>query len=246
LETAEMENTTLVALSRQAALRRKMDVVANNFANMNTTGYKAERMLFVEQLVANRDANGLRGDPLAFVRDVATVRDFSQGHERETGNPLDLAIEGEGFFAVESPTGELYTRNGRFRIDENGQLVNEQGMPVLTSNGGPIYFSATDTDITVSRDGVVSTENGEIGRLRVVRFENPNDLQVIGGLMSSPDRPAEMESVNLVQGMLEGSNVEPIVEMERMIRLHRAYDSARLLIDKEDERIKRMVQVYSG
>jgi flagellar basal-body rod protein FlgF len=120
-------------------------------------------------------------------------------------------------------------------------------MPVLTSNGGPIYFSVTDTQITVSRDGVVSTENGEIGRLRIVRFENPNDLQAVGdGLLSSPDRPAEMDSVNLIQGMLEGSNVEPIVEMERMIRLHRAYDSARLLIDKEDERIKRMVQVYSG
>jgi flagellar basal-body rod protein FlgF len=242
-----MENTALIALSRQAALRRQMDVVANNIANMNTTGFKSERMMFVEHLVPNRDGNGIRGDALAFVRDIATARDFSQGRESETGNPLDLAIEGEGFFVVGSPTGELYTRNGRFRADENGQLVTEHGMPVLTSNGGPIFFSPADTEITVSRDGIVSTENGEIGRLRIVRFENPYNLQVVsGGLMSSPDRPEDVESVNLIQGMLEGSNVEPIIEMTRMIRVQRAYDSARMLIDKEDERIKRMVQVYSG
>jgi flagellar basal-body rod protein FlgF len=242
-----MENTALVALSHQAALRRQMDVVANNIANMNTTGYKGERMMFVEHLVPNRDENGLRGEALSFVRDIATARDFSQGQERETGNPLDLAIEGEGFFVVESPSGERYTRNGRFRVDESGQLITEHGLPVQTSSGGPIFFSPADTDITVSRDGVVSTENGEIGRLRIVRFENPHNLQVVsGGLMSSPDRPEDMESVNLMQGVLEGSNVEPIVEMTRMIRVQRAYDSARKLIDKEDERIKRMVQVYSG
>ena len=242
-----MENTAHIALSHQAALRRQMDVVANNIANMNTTGYKGERMMFVEHLVPNRDGNGVRGDALSFVRDIATARDFSQGRESETGNPLDLAIEGEGFFAVESPSGEQYTRNGRFRVDESGQLITEHGMPVLTSTGGPIFFSPADTEITVSRDGVVSTENGEIGRLRIVRFENPHHLQVVsGGLMSSPDRPAEVESVNLMQGMLEGSNVEPIIEMTRMMRVQRAYDSARKLIDKEDERIKRMVQVYSG
>jgi flagellar basal-body rod protein FlgF len=242
-----MENTALIALSHQAALRRQMDVVANNFANMNTTGYKSERTMFVEHLIPSRDGNGLGGDALAFVRDIATARDFSQGRERETGNPLDLAIEGEGFFAVESPGGERYTRNGRFSVDESGQLITAHGMAVLTSNGGPIYFSPADTDITISRDGVVSTENGEIGRLRIVRFENPHNLRVVsGGLMSSPDRPEEMETVNVMQGVLEGSNVEPILEMVRMIRVQRAYDSARRLIDKEDERIKRMVQVYSG
>ncbi len=242
-----MENTALIALSHQAALRRQMDVVANNFANMNTTGYKGERMMFVEHLVPNRDDNGLKGDALAFVRDVATARDFSQGRESETGNPLDLAIEGEGFFVVESPSGERYTRNGRFRVDEGGQLITEHGMPVQTSSGGPIFFSPTDTDITVSQDGVVSSQNGEIGRLRIVRFENPHNLQVVsGGLMSSPDRPEDVESVNIMQGVLEGSNVEPIIEMTRMMRVQRAYDSARKLIDKEDERIKKMVQVYSG
>ena len=241
-----MENTTLVSLSHQAALRRKMDVVANNFANMNTTGYKSERMMFVEHLVPSRDENGSRGESLAFVRDIATARDFSQGRERETGNPLDLAIEGEGFFVVESPSGERYTRNGRFRVDEGGQLTNEHGMPVLTSSGGPIFFSPADNDINVSRDGVVSSENGEIGRLRIVRFENPHHLQVVsGGLMSSPERPEDVESVNVMQGMLEGSNVEPIIEMTRMMRVQRAYDSARKLIDKEDERIKKMVRVYS-
>jgi len=242
-----MENTALIALSHQAALRRQMDVVANNFANVNTTGYKGERMMFVQHLVRGGEGNAPGGDKLAFVRDIATARDFSQGREQETGNPLDLAIEGDGFFVVESPTGERYTRNGRFRMDESGQLINEQGMPVQTTSGGPIYFGPTDTEITVAKDGTVSSENGVIGRLRIVRFDNPNNLRVVaGGLMSSQDPPIAMDSANVLQGVLEGSNVEPISELVRMISVHRAYDHARRLIDSEDDRIKKMVQVYAG
>ncbi len=243
----EMENTSLITLSHQGALRRHMDVVANNFANVNTTGYKSERMMFVEHLVRTRDGNGRHGGALAFVRDIATARDFSQGRQQETGNPLDLAIEGDGFFAVDTPGGERYSRNGRFHIDDTGQLVTGHGLAVLTTSGGPMFFSPTDTAITVSRDGTVSSENGEIGRLRIVRFDNPHGLQAVaGGLMAAQEPPIDTEPVNVVQGVLEGSNVEPIVEMERMIRVNRAYDDARRMIEREDERIKKMAQVYAG
>ena len=248
--TQTMENTLLVATSHQGALRRQMEVIAHNFANMNTTGFKRERMMFVDHLVRGAGAAGGDGASdgnLAFVRDVATYRDLSEGNLTQTGNPLDVAIEGDGFFAIGSPDGERYSRNGSFVLDDEGQLVTGNGMPVLTGGGQPIYFSTADTEITISRDGTISTENGELGRLRVVRFEDPHSMRrVEGGLMSSDDTPEEVVVPRVVQGMIEGSNVEPILEMERMISVHRAYERSKKLVDGENERIRKMIQVYAS
>ena len=242
-----MENTSLVAVSHQAALRRQMETIAHNVANMNSTGFKAERMMFVDHLVRNPGGDQLRDPKLSFVRDVATVRDLSSGHMQHTGNPLDLAIEGEGFFVVQTPDGDRYTRNGRLRIDDTGQVVTDHGLPLLTSGGQPIVLSATDTDIAISRDGTVSSENGVLGRFRVVRFDNPQTLRMVAaGLMASDGAPEEMNTPRIVQGMLEGSNVEPIVEMERMISVHRAYESTQKLITGEHERMRKMMEVYAS
>lgn len=241
-----MENSLYITLSRQGVLRRQMDITANNIANMNTTGYKAQHPVFSEYLVRNRDDRGSLGDTLAFVRDVATVRDTSEGPMQQTGNPLDVAIQGDGYFVVESPNGPLYTRNGRFRIDETGQLVTEHGHPVMADAGAAIVFDGSETDIGIGRDGTVSTRFGDLGRLRIVRFDNPQELQAVaGGLMTTGAVPEDMESPNIQQGMLEGSNVEGVVEMTRMIEVQRAYESARKLIDSEDERIKKMIQEYA-
>ncbi len=109
-----METTTLIALSRQGGLRRQLDVVANNIANMNTTGFKGERMMFVEHLVKSQESGKLLGTKLSFARDIATMLDVSEGPMETTGNPLDLAITGEGYFVIQTENGERYTRNGRF------------------------------------------------------------------------------------------------------------------------------------
>ncbi len=237
-----MENTSFIALSRQGTLRRQMSVIANNIANMNTTGFKGEKMMFIQHIVKTPSSDRLGQDRLAFVRDIATVRDTSEGPLKRTGNPLDVAISGDGYFVVETPSGELYTRNGHFRMDETGQLVTQNGDPVLSDGGQPFFFSPEDTDITISRDGTVSTENGTLGRLRVVSFENKQDLRMVaGGLMASNKTAEDMDSPDLVQHMLEGSNVQPIIEMTRMIETQRSYDGAKKLIDREDERIKRMI-----
>lgn len=241
-----MENSLYIALSRQGALRRQMDITANNIANMNTTGFKAQHPVFAEYLVRNRDDRGALGGTLAFVRDVATVRDTSAGPIQQTGNPLDVAIEGDGYFVVDGPDGPLYTRNGRFRIDETGQLVTEHGHPVMADAGAAIVLDEGGSDIGIGRDGTVSTRFGDLGRLRIVRFENPQELQAVsGGLMTTEAVPEEMESPKVQQGMLEGSNVEGVVEMTRMIEVQRAYEGARKLIDSEDERIKKMIQEYA-
>ncbi len=237
-----MENTSFVTLSRLTTLRREMSVIANNLANMNTTGFKGEKMMFVEHLVRSRDENGILGEKIAYVRDVATVRDLSEGPLKATENPLDVAIHGEGYFVVETPNGDRYTRNGNFTLDTDGQLVTLQGDPVLSDTGQPFYFTPQDRNIEIARDGTITTDAGELGRLQVVQFENPRQLkEVSGGLYDTEATPTPVDEPNVVQSMLEGSNVEPIVEMTRMIDVQRSYKSVQKLVESEHDRIKKMV-----
>ncbi|MHC8509160.1 MAG: flagellar basal-body rod protein FlgF [Rhodospirillales bacterium] len=239
-----MENTAFIALSRQTALRRQMGMVANNMANMNTTGFKAERMMFVEHLVRSKGGQKYWGDKQAYVRDVASRRDLSEGPIKQTGNPLDLAIAGDGYFVVRTELGDRYTRNGRFQLDQTGQLVTQAGLPVLTDAGVPIFFPPEEADITVARDGVISTQNGVVGRLALARFEDPQNLeQNAGGLYATDDEalPAG-DDAGVMQYSLEQSNVQGIVEMTRMMEVHRSYDSVRRFIEREDDRHKKLIK----
>ncbi len=242
-----METTSIIALSRQAVLRRKMDIVANNIANMNTAGFQAERMMFTDYLVKSRSADSVFGEKHAYVRDIASVRSTAEGSIENTNNPLDLALKGEGYFVIETEGGEKYTRNGRFQLDSEGQLVTQQGFPVLSAAGQPFFISPADKEINIARDGTVSTENGELGKIRVVKFGNEQAMrQTSGGLFTTNESPEDVGSPNVVQGALEGSNVQPVVELTRMIKVQRAYESVSKMIEKEDERIKRMLRTLSG
>ncbi len=239
-----MENTSYIALSRQGALRREMSTIANNLANMNTTGFKSERMMFVDHLNRSRSGDFIADQRLSFVRDVASYRDISAGEIKQTSNPLDAAIHGGGFFVVQAPDGtEKFTRNGSFRMDSGGQLVNQAGLPVLTDAGAPIFFAPSDTTITISGDGTVSTENGQLGKLRVVTFDDPYSLQREAGSMYTTDQlPTNKLDAQVVQGALEGSNVKGILEMTRMIAVSRSYSSAQDILKREDERIRKAVR----
>lgn len=238
-----METTTYIALSRQDGLRRQLDIIANNLANMNTNGFKGEKMMFAEHLVRSRGGYRPIADKIAYVRDIATVRDMSEGPLQSTGNPLDLAINGEGFFTLETDQGEAYTRNGRFQLDQEGQLVNQRGESVLSDGGQPFFFGPDDKNIVVARDGTISTNNGDVGRLAIVQFAKPQDLRPgAAGQFYTEQDPQAVETPILVQGMLEGSNVQPITEMTKMIELQRTYESVRKFMEKEDERVKGMIQ----
>lgn len=222
-----------------------MDVVANNIANMNTHGFKGEKMLFVEHLVRSRGGESVLGEKLHYVRDIATVRDTSKGHITETGNPLDVAIADDGYFVINTDAGEKYTRNGRFQLDATGQLVTHNGDAVLSFSDQPFFFGPTDTEITITGDGTVSTENGPLGRLKVVRFENELGLQQSGNALTNTlpqNPPQDVEFPKVVQGALESSNVQPISELTRMIKVHRTYQGVKSFIDKEDERQKTMIR----
>ena len=241
-----MENASFIALSMQSALLRKMDVIANNLANMNTTGFKGEKTMFIEHLLQSKGGDSFFGRKLSYVRDIATMLDMSDGPVKETGNPLDIAINGEGFFVVQTGQGERYTRNGRFQLDVEGQLVTQNGDPVLADGGQPLFFGPTDVTIEIARDGTVSTENGTLGRLRVVRFENEQEMQKTGGTLFSTDTtrfpPEDVEQPVVMQGVLESSNVKAILELSAMIKVQRAYDGVRTFIEKEDERMRSMVR----
>ena len=238
-----MENSAYIALSRQGTLKREMAVIANNLANMNTTAYKGDKMMFVEHLTKSKGGDRLTPVKLAFSRDVAQFTDTTEGPIKATGNPLDVAVKNDGYFIVETTAGQRYTRNGRFEQDDQGQLVNQQGFPVLTDAGVPLVFAPEDTDITISRDGTVSTNNGELGKIRLVTFENPQSLKKeAGGLLNTDEDPVDAEKPAIVQGALEGSNIQPIIELSKMIQTNRAFDSVRKFIDREDQRQKKMIQ----
>ena len=165
-----MENTLLIGLSRQVTLERQMDVIANNVANVNTNGYKADRSLFQEFLMPTaREDNFAAGRDrrISHVVDRATLHDFAQGSADHTKNPLDVAISGDGFFTVQTPAGERYTRDGGFQINNQGQLVNASGFPVL-GTGGPIQFQQTDKQVQIAADGTVTVLEGT-GRTDSIR-----------------------------------------------------------------------------
>ncbi|MCP4394161.1 MAG: flagellar basal-body rod protein FlgF [Alphaproteobacteria bacterium] len=245
-----MENTSYIALSRQTAIMRQMSVVANNIANMNSTSYKAENPVFKEYLKdIVEDGNKMEKSHISYVQDAGLARDYVEGAMIDTGGKFDLAIHGDAYFAVEAPKGERYTRNGQFKLDEEGQLVTSDGYPVLSESGTPIFIAPNETNINVSKDGAVSTEFGTIGKLQMVRFENRDALQKTYGGLYRADEIAGMEvadDFSIEQGMLENSNVKPVVEMTKMIALQRSFEGISRMLDEESSRQRKAMSALSG
>lgn len=231
-----IENAQLISLSRQMALQRHMDMVANNIANINTTGFKAEQLLFEEfkmPVAAHGDFSG-EDRTLSYVQDWATVQDFSDGAMVQTGSPLDVAISGDGFFAVQTAGGERWTRSGGFQLNQAGLLVDSSGNPVL-GDGGPIQFGPEETDIQIAADGSVSSSQGAKGTLRIVEFEEVQALVREGNNLMSGGTPIPATNSRVLQGFTEKSNVSGVAEMSEMIRVTRAYESIASLSQKQDD-----------
>jgi flagellar basal-body rod protein FlgF len=248
-----MDNALLVGLSRQMALGRELDVIANNMANVTTAGFKARESRFQEFAMPVARANTFKPQDrmLSFVVDAGTALDTSLGAVEATGNPLDAAIKGDGFFAVQTPAGERYTRNGAFTLDAGGQLVTSDGFPVLGENG-PITIGPQESGLAFAPDGTVSTSQGQRGRLRMVRFENSNALRNEGANLFSASVPAQPAGATsrIESGSIERSNVKPIIEMTRLIEVNRAYTSVAGMMSRLDEMkrsaISRLADVSSS
>jgi flagellar basal-body rod protein FlgF len=238
-----MDNALMLGLQTQRVLQRRLDVAANNLANINTSGFKADELVTEEA-----DDTGAHADAdprnIRFVRDVGLTRDMNQGEIALTGNPLDVAIEGNGFFMVQGPSGPLYTRDGAFTISSEGQLVTADGRAVLSSGGAPIQFdTSTGEAPTIGRDGAITVAGSEVGQLGVVTFTAPGALSKVGDNLwdAHGQTSGDFEGV-VEQGALEGSNVRPVIEITRLIEISRAYQSAAQFVTNTDDLRRRAIQ----
>ena len=233
-----MENALLIGLSRQVALARELDVIANNMANVGTNGFKARSARFNEFImpVAKADAFKPTDRPLSYVIDNGTPLDLSQGAIELTGNPLDVALKGDNYLVVQTPNGERYTRAGSLSIDRQGRLVTQTGFPVM-GESGPVSFGASEHSMRIAADGTVSSDQGTRGKLRQVRFPDATKLANEGTNMFSATvaaQPAGPEA-RLEPGAIERSNVKAVVELTRLMEVQRNYQSVANMISKSDE-----------
>src|SRR5258708_1670298 len=243
-----MDNSLLVSLSHQPASYRAMDVIANNIANVSTPGFKREAAKFEEFITLMRPAEGQTGlQPVSFVKDAGVMRDSSQGNVEQTGATYDVAIAGSGFFAVQTPTGLRYTRDGHFSLDNNGNLVTSQGYQVQ-GDGGAITITPNDGEINIAPDGTISSVvrgvGNQLAKLKVVDFADSAAMVKQGSNLYSttqtPTTPAQA-NINIRQGALEASNVQPVIEISHMIEVMRAYEATASLSKSQEDMMRQAI-----
>lgn len=231
-----MDNAIYVGLSRQMMLRRELDVIANNIANADTSGFKVEDTLTKTE--AKAAPRTRQSDAIKFVIDDGVARDFGQGGLNRTSSPLDLAIEGQGFFTVNTTAGPRYTRDGRFTLDSTGRLTTQAGVPVAGAGGGEILVDPLLGPVTIAKDGTVSQGINIIGKVEVSRFDDMSSLRKDGdNLFRNVSNQAAQAApdARVHQGMLESSNVKTIEQVTRLIEVNRAYDSiSKMMADTSD------------
>ncbi len=245
-----MDNTMYVSLSRQMVLQRELDIVANNIANTDTNGFKVESLTSIDDPVTPTKPTGSK-TAIQYTLDGSVARDFTQGGLQTTNGQLDVAIDGKGFFQVTTADGTRYTRDGRFTTDPQGQLTTQKGDPVLDASGSPITINATNGPVTIGRDGTITqtapgqAQSSVVGRIGVVRFDNLSDLSKAGdGLyVNTTNQTAQpAPDVKLQQGMLEASNVQPVVQITDLIRIQRAYEAVSQMISNTSDLSKSAIQ----
>lgn len=230
-----MSNAIYAALARQTGLMNEMQAVANNLANSSTTGYKSDRGIFAEFMAQTGENSALSMGGLA-----AHSFDLEQGGLRFTGGKFDLAIQGEGYFLVETPRGQMLSRAGHFQLDAQGQLVDSSGNKVLNGGGGPIAIPEDARIVSIAGDGSISADGLLIDQVGVVmpngelQRDSNTTFNAAGGFQ-------QVQEPQVVQGALEQSNVSPVLEVARMIEVQRAYEAGQALIEREDQRISKFI-----
>jgi flagellar basal-body rod protein FlgF len=247
-----MDITIALAASRLVAQQRTMDITANNIANANTPGFRTERVLFsdwVDRQPGTASVPG--GGSVTYAQDRAIYRESQPGTLTHTANPFDLAITGEGYFTVNTKTGPRLTRDGRFGLMPDGTVADSSGNALLDVTGQPIQLGPTDTQITIAGDGSVSSENGPIGTVGIVQPTDPMKLRAEGAtdfVSGSPTAP--VQSPHIVQGAVEDSNVQPVLEVTRMMNDVRQFQFVTQVIqaegDRQQQAIDKLLPTGSG
>lgn len=229
-------------LTRQTGLMREMQVIANNIANASTTGFRREGVIFSEYV------KRLEGSPsLSMARAAGRQVDLSPGETEQTGGTFDLAISGEGFFLVETPAGNRLTRAGGFLPSATGELVNGEGHRLLDEGGSAIAVPPGARDLTIARDGTFSADGTPVARIGLWQSETPGQLRHEGGtLFSAGGGEQPLDGGQILQGHLEASNVAPIAEIARMVEVQRAYEAGQSFLDREDDRMRTVIQILGS
>ncbi|MBI1776639.1 MAG: flagellar basal-body rod protein FlgF [Proteobacteria bacterium] len=233
-----MENSIYLGLGRQMVLRRELEIVANNVANSDTTAYKSEQPVFKEYLSKPQP-----NEIVSYVLDYGKTRNMAEGRIRPTGNDFDLAIQGRGYFAVQTAAGERYSRNGVLQLDAEGRLVNGNGQAVLDVQGRPIVVPPGTGKIDIASDGSVTAGTQVLGQLRLAGFRNEQALKpAANGVFIANETPGPAPNAKVVQGAIEESNVVPVHEIGRMIEITRGYEQVQLMMDGENNRLRDTVR----
>ncbi len=229
-----MDNALYVGLSRQMTLQRQLDIAANNLANVDTAGFKVENLMLQSDPLTPMKAP--RFGPVKYVIDDGVARDFKQGALEKTGNTYDLAVEGQGFFQVQTPNGVRYTRDGRFGVDTNNQLVDKNGNAVLDASGSTISFDPQKGAPTISKTGLISQDGQTGGKVGVVRFASLSGMSKDGdNYLSSAETPTPAADAAIRQGLVEHSNVQPVLEVTSLIETTRAYERVANLMNSTQD-----------
>ena len=231
-----MEIASSVALSRMIAQQRALELSAANIANATTPGYRAQRLQFSDWLVRERgQPDG--GGTVAYAQAPGTWRDPRTGPVTHSGNPLDLAIGANGFFTVQTPGGPRLTRAGHFELSPTGNIVDTAGNALLNDIGQPLQLSTSDTTITVGGDGTVSSENGQIGKIGVVAPASEDSLVAEGDLLLNTGAPTQpVAAPKITQGAIEESDVQPVVELTRMLDGEKTFQFLAQFLQAEGDR----------
>jgi len=236
-----MENPTSIVLSRLMAQSRAMDVTATNIANSSTPGFRAGRMLFSTWLVTEPNKVEPKN---AFVQDRATYHERDPGPMTHTANPLDLALaDPNGFFSVQTANGPRLTRAGHFTLSATGGVVDEAGDALLDTAGQPIALSPADRTLSIAGDGTITSENGRVGKIGVVQPTDPTLVKPEGSRLFATTSPTSPNATpRIVQGAIEGSNVQPITEITRMTADLRSFQLAAQFLQSESEREQSVIE----
>jgi len=236
-----MENAGYTTLMRQSGLLREMRVVANNIANTATSGFRQEGIVFSEYI---KSVDGASSMSMGHAN--ARKTSFEQGTLTQTGGTFDFAIEGDGFFLVQTPMGERLTRAGSFAPNPDGDLVTPEGYLVLDAGGAPVFVPPGAADISVSSDGTISSAGAPVGQMGVVEPVDPQAMVREDGVMFRADAGYQpSETGQILQRFVENSNVNPILQLTRMIEVQRSYELGASFLEAEDERVQQALRALS-
>ena len=236
-----MDIANYTTLSRQVGLMREMNLIANNIANATTTGYRQQGLIFSEYLTKGSESN-----LVSMANGNVPKTSFTQGAFQQTGNPLDIAIEGDGFFLIDTPQGERLTRSGSFFLSSDGNLITAQGFAVLDQAQTKIFMPPDAKEINIASDGTLSADGQIFGKIALVKPAGSQDVTREDGVkFAFQDAVMPAENNRVLQRFLENSNTDPLQQIARMIEVQRAYEMGQSFLTAEDERIKKAIDILS-